>query len=521
MLELVEAQSVSEPSYLERLADLPREERARILASYTPEELDRLARSWAARGRPDQQLPEGDWRVALYLGGRFSGKTRTGAELVRAEVETGRRVQIGLIGATADAVRDVMVEGPSGLVTISPPWFRATYESSRSLVRWPNGAVAHLFSAERPHLIRGHDLDWLWIDEAAHIRNMLETWDIAQFALRRSGCGGEAPRLIVTTTPPDRMVALEVHLWIKALIADEATVVIHSRSADNVYADAASLASLTRQYDSTRRGRRELFGLLDLDDVPGALWTRPIIERCRVAEPPALTRIVVAVDPSGSDRGDITGIIVAGVAADGQLYVLADASLQGSPEQWGGMTRRLVESFRAHIVVAEKNFGGQMVETTLRAMGVSVPVKLVRAVGDKFERAEPVAVLFEVPPPRAHIVRELPELERELCSWAPDSPMPSPGRLDAMVYALAELQRHGRGYQRTPDQIEEAMQQIADVAGSFFDGLGGIAALTGGQSAGRRPVLPGPIPLIPRSSFKAVDRWTTGGIDPLRHITYG
>jgi phage terminase large subunit-like protein len=152
MLEQVEAQSVSEPSYLERLADLPREERARILASYTPEELDRLSRSWTVRGRPDQQLPSGDdWRVALYLGARFSGKTRTGAELVRAQVECGMRSQIGLIGATADATRDVMVEGPSGLVSISPPWFPATYESSRSLVRWPNGAVAHMFSAEKPN----------------------------------------------------------------------------------------------------------------------------------------------------------------------------------------------------------------------------------------------------------------------------------------------------------------------------------------------------------------------------------
>jgi hypothetical protein len=211
---------------------------------------------------------------------------------------------------------------------------------------------------------------------------------------------------------------------------------------------------------------------------------------------------------------DIAGIIVAGVAQDGQLYVLADASLQGSPEMWGSMTRRLVESFRAHIVVAEKNFGGQMVETTLRAMGVNVPVKLVRAVSDKFERAEPVAVLFEVPPPRAHIVRELPELERELCSWAPDSPMPSPVRLDAMVYALAESQRHGRGYQRTPEQLAEAMWAIEDMARRLFDGVGGIAVLAGGLG-GRRNVLPGPIPLIPRQSFRFVDRWATGGIDPL------
>jgi phage terminase large subunit-like protein len=372
----------------------------------------------------------------------------------------------------------------------------------------------------KAQLIRGHDLDWLWIDEAAHIRNILEVWDVAQFALRRSGCNGEPPRLIVTTTPPDRIVALDVHLWLKGLIADEATVVVHSRSADNPYADPAALASLTRQYGGTRRGRRELEGLLDLDDVPGALWTRPIIERCRVAEPPALTRIVVAVDPSGSARGDIAGIIVAGVAQDGRLYVLADASMQGSPEMWGSMTRRLVESFRVHIVLAEQNFGGQMVETTLRAMGVTVPVKLVRAVGDKFERAEPVAVLFEVPPPRAHIVRELPDLERELWSWSPDSPMPSPRRLDAMVYALAELQRHGRGYQRTPEQLAEAMWAIEDMAGRLFDGVGGIAVLAGGLG-GRRNVLPGPLPLVPRQSFKYVDRWNAGGIDPLRLVRYG
>lgn len=417
-----------------RLAEMPSAERQAVLACLSVAELATLENYWPIWARPDQLPPPGDWRTWLLLGGRGSGKTRSAAEWVRDEVETGRRRSIGIIGPTADTLRRDVVQGGSGLIEISPSWSKPVHEPSQRRIVWPNGAVAHLLSSEEPDRIRGPNLDGFWGDELTSWSNGAACYDNLQFALRIPGPKGDSPAGVISTTPKRNAL-------LRAVMADAATVVTRSTTFDNAAnLDPATLDFLQRKYGGSTLGRQELMAEL-LDDVEGALWTRAMLDTGRRPySPAALRRVVVAIDPAGgTGKGSTeTGIIVAGVGRDdGHGYVMADLSDKLSPEQWA---RRAVDAFvlhKADRIVAEQNFGGQMVEATIRAVAPRVPVKMVHASRGKAIRAEPIVALYEQH--QVHHVGNFPELEDQMCGWDPAGNDPSPDRLDALVWAMSEL----------------------------------------------------------------------------------
>ncbi len=416
-----------------RLAALPEADRLRVLRDLPAEHLTALPFTWPVWARQDQLPPPGDWRTWLLLGGRGSGKTRSAAEWCRAEIEAGRRVQLGIIGPTADAVRRIQVEGPSGILACAPPWCRPSYEPSTRRIVWPNGAVAHLFSAEEPDRLRGPNLDSCWCDELTSWPAPATMWDMLSMALRLPGPQGHAPQVLISTTP--KLLPI-----LKAIIAAPSTVTTRARTADNAAnLDASTLAYLRGKYGGTTLGRQELDAEL-IEDVDGALWTRKLIDDCRVfAAPEPLRRVVVAVDPSGgAGRGnDECGIVVAGRADDAHAYVLADLSGKLSPERWANRAVDAYHDHQADCIVVETNFGGEMVENTIRTIDPRVPVKRVHASRGKVVRAEPVVALYEQG--KVHHVGTLPGLEDQMCGWNPNDSGGSPDRVDALVWGLTEL----------------------------------------------------------------------------------
>ena len=389
------------------------------------------------RGRVEQLPPRGDWNGWLLIGGRGSGKTRAGAEWINALVRglpvfsTSRIGQIALVGETLADVRDVMVEGPSGILASAHKGQRPKFEISRRRVVWPNGAIAMLFSAEDPDSLRGPQFEAAWCDELAKWKYDVATFDMLQFGLRL----GDRPRQLITTTP--KPTAL-----IKKLLGDPAFVVSKMRTKDNAENLALGfIAMIERRYAGSRLGRQELDGEL-VEDRDGALWTRDILDPCFVRPVPQLQRIVVAVDPpvTSTARSDACGIIVAGIDADGFGWVLEDASFAPAPPtKWG---RRVVELYEAHdadAVVIEVNQGGDLVTNVLRSLDQNLPVKAVRATRGKALRAEPVAALYEQG--RVRHVARFTALENEMCDFTPSglSNGRSPDRVDALVWALTEL----------------------------------------------------------------------------------
>lgn len=413
------------------------DERRALIAS-----LDRDARLWLATywplyARRDQLPPAGDWTVWLVLGGRGAGKTRTGAEWVRALVHGfahaggPRAGRIALVGETYQDVRDVMVEGVSGLIAVHPDGMRPRWSPTRRRLEWDNGAVAQAFSSEDPEALRGPQFDAAWADELAKWRHADATFDMLQFGLRL----GARPRQVVTTTP--RAVPL-----MRRLIAAPATALTRSRSADNAaFLADGFLKAIVDRYQGTHLGRQELEGEM-VEDRPDALWSRAQIEAIRITGLPEMSRIVVAVDPpaTSTHASDACGILAAGLDRDGRAVVLADESVRGArPEIWAGRAVALYHARQADRLVAEVNQGGDMVAAVIAQIDPAVPVEMVRASRGKWVRAEPVAALYARGRVRhAGVFREL---EDEMCDFGLDglSGGRSPDRLDALVWAITAL----------------------------------------------------------------------------------
>lgn len=387
-----------------------------------------IDRAWEPLARVEQYPPPGDWLTWLFLGGRGAGKTRAGAEFVRdlAKDATG---PIALVGETYADVREVMIEGVSGILRVGHGGDRPVWIPSRRRVEWPSGVVAHAFSSEDPEALRGPQFAAAWSDELGKWRHAEETWDMLQFGLRL----GERPRQMVTTTP--RPTAL-----LKRLIADPTTRVTRATTAMNAGNLAAGfLARVVGRYRDTLLGRQELEGLL-IEERNDALFRRATIEARRVDAPPPLVRIVVAVDPPASARSGTCGIVAAGVGQNGIGYVVADRTVREvQPTAWAARAIAAYRALEADALVAEINQGGDMVEAVLREVDPGVPVTKVRATRGKWLRAEPVAALYEQA--RVRHAGTFPELEDEMCDFGPDglSSGRSPDRLDALVWAITAL----------------------------------------------------------------------------------
>ncbi len=409
------------------------------LDSLTQEEHEGFLKDWFFLARSEQLAPAGDWANWIYLAGRGAGKTRTGAEWVRSQVRAGFR-RGGLIAPTAADVRDVMVEGESGILACS--WANdidykgrtmgiPLYEPSKRRLTWQNGAQCALYSADEPERLRGPQHEYIWADELCAWRRP-ETWDLAMFGLRL----GRNPQAFISTTPKPKKILIE-------LIKDSASVTTRGTTYDN----RANLAGkfftqVVKRYEGTRLGKQELMGIL-LEEAEGALWSRPNLDATRKAGLPAgdfyFKRIAVAVDPAITAKAtsDETGITVQGLGSDDHGYVLADYSGRYSPAEWAKKVDMAWKVWQADIVVAEGNQGGDMVKHTIHTQNRNINVQIVHASRGKAARAEPIAALFEQK--RCHMVGNFNDMEDQLCVWEPLSGDESPDRLDAMVWGLTSL----------------------------------------------------------------------------------
>jgi phage terminase large subunit-like protein len=423
--------------------------------SQSPEGLDLLAahlapdafrrivnHEWAVAARDDQLAPVvakggGRWHTWLLLGGRGSGKTRAGAEWVRAQVvgepplADRRSRRIALVGDTIAQVRSIMIEGVSGLMSIYPPDKRPKLEVSKNQLVWDNGTMAQLFGADDPDSLRGPQFDAAWCDELAKWRRPDLAWDNLQFALRL----GRWPQCVITTTP--RPILL-----LKKILDDLATAVTRSRTADNAkFLSPSFMAEMQRRYGETPIGRQELEGEIVEERMTG-LWKRSHIEQARMLARPELVRIVVAVDPpvTSTAGSDSCGIVVAGLGVDKRAYVIADRTVQGrEPATWAKAAVAAYHDHEADAIVVETNQGGDLLVQMFRSIDAMVPVKKVYASRGKYVRAEPVSILYGEG--RVVHVGEFSELERQMCDFAADglSHGKSPDRLDALVWAITEL----------------------------------------------------------------------------------
>jgi phage terminase large subunit-like protein len=402
----------------------------------------RLQHDFAVLAHRHQEFAEtgnngGPWTTWLSLGGRGAGKTRTGAEWLRAMAlglpPYAHRAhgRLALVGESWHDARDVMIEGESGILNVSPRTERPQWTATRKRLEWPNGAIANVYSAEEPDSLRGPQFEAAWCDELAKWRYAEAAFDTLQFGLRL----GDRPRQLVTTTPRPLPI-------IKRLLVDPRTRVTRAPTQANAaFLAPAFLDAVVGRYAGTRIGRQELGGEL-IEDRPDALWSRARIEACRVEAAPELSRIVVAIDPPGSSRpgADACGIVAAGRTGTDQYFVLEDASARGlSPAAWAHRAVALYRRLHADTLVAEVNMGGEMVRAVLREVDREVPLREVHATRGKYLRAEPVAALYEQG--RVKHVGAFPELEDEMCDFGLTglSSGRSPDRLDALVWAITAM----------------------------------------------------------------------------------
>ena len=392
-------------------------------------EASALLYDWRLWARPEQTMPEGEWRTWLILGGRGSGKTRPGAEAVREFADRNPGARIAIVGPTAADCRDVMVGGDSGLLSVYPGSERPEFKPSRRFLRFRSGAMGFLYSAEEPERLRGPAHHFAWLDEIATYERWADVWSNLQFGLRL----GDYPRVLATTTPKPLR-------WLKELTQDAGTRISRCTTWDNrANLSAAALAEYARIYGGTRIGRQELEGEL-LEEAEGALWSRAQIDALRVREHPELVRIVVAIDPSVSSgpESDECGIVAAGLGVDSHGYVLGDHSARLSPDQWISRAVAAYDALEADRIIGEANQGGDLISSLLKTQRSQPPIayEKVHASRGKIARAEPVAALYEQG--KVHHVSGFPQMEDEMVNYVAGSSK-SPNRMDALVWALSYL----------------------------------------------------------------------------------
>jgi len=411
----------------------------------TTEEIERVVYDWRFWARANQVAPTNPfWHIWLVLAGRGFGKTRVGAEWVREQVEGGYNGRIHLIGPTAADVRDVMVEGESGILSISPPWFMPRYEPTKRRLTWPNGAIATTFSAEQPDRLRGPQCGLIWADEVAAWQYQQEAWDMAMFGFRKGN-----PKAVVTTTPkPTPMI--------KDMMVTKGVVITKGNS----YENRANLAdvffdTVIKRYEGTRLGQQEIHAEI-LEDTPGALWTYDIISENRCSyekfKEIDLVKVAVAIDPAVSAKvtSNETGIVAGGIDKNGEGYILADRTGKYAPIGWATKAIELFAHVKGDRILAEVNNGGDMVETTLRSVQPNIPYAKVHASRGKRTRAEPISALYEQG--LVHHVGVFPGLEDQMTTWDATDGSDSPDRVDALVWLLTWLMLHGHPGKATSRQ---------------------------------------------------------------------
>jgi phage terminase large subunit-like protein len=408
-----------------------------ILSSLTDDQSYALQYDWDFWGRPEQ-LPPVQWGQAgcfiwMIRTGRGWGKSRTATEIFINAVRYGGYKYPNLVGATADEVRDVMINGESGILKCAPPDFYPEYIPSLKKLIWPNKVETHIYYGSEPSKGRGPQSDFLWFDEIAKYQFSEETFDNLMLGLRL----GPNPLCIVTSTPRPTRFLMDLEKRTDKQ-GRACTVVTRGRTQDN-YKNLSPvfISTIISKYENTRLGRQELDGEF-LSDNPKALWKRADIDNNRIRQIPELTYVVVGVDPAITDKAgsDDTGIIAAGKNKEGHFYILGDYTVHDTPQKWAEAAITAFHKHEANTIVSETNQGGDMIERLLKSVDSKITYKPVRASRGKYTRAEPVSALYEQG--KVHHFGTFPELEDELCEWIPGSG--SPDRLDALVWALTELE---------------------------------------------------------------------------------
>lgn len=418
-------------SPLEQFKKLSPEKRERFVESFSEQELETLLHSWEWEARPEQLEPQGDWFCWLVLAGRGWGKSRTAAEWIVDQVKQGKATRIALIGRTAADVRDIQIEGQSGILAVARVrGVKAHYEPSKRRITFENGSIATAYSAEEPNLLRGPEHDCGWLDEAASWSTPRNSENDAYANFIMGLRLGEKPRFIVTTTPrPTKLI--------KDLVNDTSTTITKGSTYDNrANLSPTFLEEVERRYKDTRLGRQEIEGEV-LDDIEGALWQYETIENTRVKSHPDLQRVVVAIDPAVSTNynSDYTAITVAALGVDGEFYVLQSEQLKLSPAAWANRALTLYDEFEADKIIAEKNNGGDMVLSTIRTVRATAPVEAIHASRGKQTRAEPIAALYEQG--KVHHTRVFKDLEDQLITFPVATEHDD--LVDSLVYAISEL----------------------------------------------------------------------------------
>ena len=402
--------------------------------------LDKLKESkrkydWDKNARGNQKEPTGSWRIWLIMAGRGFGKTRTGAETVRKWVSSGKFSHIALVGATEDDVRKVMIEGASGILNVHPCEERPKYEFSKGQLVWSNGVIATIYSSEAYEKLRGPQFDGAWVDEFAKFKSPAKVFDQLNFALRI----GENPRMIITTTP--RPIALLKEM--QNNLEKYNLVLTHGSTFDNIDNLSPEFIEFMRsRYQNHSLGQQELMGKI-IEDKADACWSYDLIAKNRVDSLPHLVQIVIAIDPAVTynQDSDETGMVVCGRDKDGKAYVLADLSAKMSTQKWAQTALEAWREYRADLIIAESNNGGDLVANILRTHDANLPIKLIYASRGKLTRAQPIAYLYQQGLIKHYVpteINHLSSLEEQMCDWTPDCSY-SPDRMDALVWALTEL----------------------------------------------------------------------------------
>ena len=410
----------------------------RILANRSVSELELIEKDWLFLAR-EEQLPPDQWGaegcfIWNVRAGRGYGKTRLSAEVFIRAIQYGGYTLPNLAGATAEDVRDIMIDGESGILACAPKEFYPEFIPSLKKLIWPNGVVSHIYYGTEPDKARGPQSDFLWLDEVAKWNRVEETFDNLLMGLRK----GPNPLCIVTSTPRPTKFLMDLEKRTDKT-GRPSTVTTRGRTQDNFKnLSPVFISSIISKYEGTRLGRQELEGQF-LDDNVDALWKRVDIDDNKVHEIPQLTYVVVGVDPAvtSKDGSDDTGIIAAGKSKDGHFYILGDYTVHDTPQKWGEAAITAYHKHQANKIVGETNNGGEMVEHTLKTIDSNIPFKAVHASRGKATRAEPVSALYEQG--RIHHFGTSPELEDQLCEWVPGAEK-SPDRLDALVWSIAELE---------------------------------------------------------------------------------
>jgi phage terminase large subunit-like protein len=420
--------------------------RNRLMPGATKDEFEQwIIRSqpWQFYARQDQLPPEGDWQIWLMQAGRGAGKTRAGSEWAFGQAAANPGWHVGVLSPTNDDLNRVTFDGPSGLMRLVERFPQLVRKVAKRpwQVEFRNGSRIQSFTGEAYERLRGPQHHAFWADELAGMARVADAaFEQVMFGLRL----GRMPRVMLTSTP--RVIALFQRLNERHAQGDPVVTMTRASTMDNA-ANLSQLAidELRASYEGTRLGEQELYGKLLLD-VPGALWRGEFFQQASM--PDHLDRIVIGVDPSGAadakSKSDEIGIVAAGLVkgrtkADDRYYVIEDATMIGSPQAWGMRVVTAFDQWEADRVVAEVNFGGAMVEATIKQADASVPVTLVTASRGKAIRAEPISALYEQG--RVFHVGRFAKLESQMCHMTASGYVGdgSPDHLDAAVWALTEL----------------------------------------------------------------------------------